>query len=376
MSAKRILILGGYGITGTLISRLLLQYTGIDLIIAGRDLLKADALAVKLNREFDCRRVSGISADASDYNKLIQAFKGCDFVLVASSTAKYADTVVRAALTCDMDYLDINFSSSKLNTVKSYSDDIIDSGRCFITDGGFHPGMAAVLIRYASGFFDKMESAIVSSLIKINWNNYKPARATSIELLEEACNFDTRFFKDGCWYKPKYYEKDIMRKTNFGYPFGVQNTYAMFLGELEAVPDMFPSLKETGFYAGGFNRFVDYFILPGAVISIKTFPGSINLWANLTEWGMVRFSKPPYKTILKLEAKGEKDNHPVQVEITLAHKDGYAFTAMPVAACIMQYLDSIANKSGLHFMAHIVEPGKMIEDLKMMGVEVSVKDLL
>jgi saccharopine dehydrogenase-like NADP-dependent oxidoreductase len=31
---------------------------------------------------------------------------------------------------------------------------LVIAGRCFITDGGFHPGLPGVLVRYAAGFFD------------------------------------------------------------------------------------------------------------------------------------------------------------------------------------------------------------------------------
>ena len=53
---KTILILGGYGITGSLIARLLLQESEIRLVLAGRSVEKAAAKAAELNRQFPGRR--------------------------------------------------------------------------------------------------------------------------------------------------------------------------------------------------------------------------------------------------------------------------------------------------------------------------------
>jgi saccharopine dehydrogenase (NAD+, L-lysine-forming) len=42
MKTKTILILGGYGGTGRVVSRLLLKETDVDIIIAGRSINKAE----------------------------------------------------------------------------------------------------------------------------------------------------------------------------------------------------------------------------------------------------------------------------------------------------------------------------------------------
>ncbi len=66
MGTKNLLILGGYGNTGRPLARLLLQETDAHLLLAGRDLAKALALAAKLNAGFGGDRVRGCHVDAVD----------------------------------------------------------------------------------------------------------------------------------------------------------------------------------------------------------------------------------------------------------------------------------------------------------------------
>ena len=69
MQKIRVLILGGYGGAGRSISRLLLQETDCDVVVAGRHEAKALDLSERLNAEFP-GRASGVFADASQSESL------------------------------------------------------------------------------------------------------------------------------------------------------------------------------------------------------------------------------------------------------------------------------------------------------------------
>jgi saccharopine dehydrogenase (NAD+, L-lysine-forming) len=45
-------------------------------------------------------------------------------------------------------------------------------------------------------------------------------------------------------------------------------------------------------------------------------------------------------------------------------------TAIPVAACLLQYLDGTIRKPGLWFQALVVEPERFMNDMERMGLEV------
>lgn len=195
MDIKTFLILGGYGNVGRVLTRLLLQETNVRLVLAGRNLEKAKTTADQLNNLFEGNRVTGMYADASDLENLRQIFKGVDFVVVASSTAKYTKEIATTALETGCDYMDIHFVSKVFTTLNSLVEDIKNAERCFITGGGFHPGLPAAIIRYAGQYFDSMEKAIVGGVMNVEFRNYEISESTRIEFVEEVADFQLFFYK-------------------------------------------------------------------------------------------------------------------------------------------------------------------------------------
>lgn len=373
MNNKKLLIIGGYGNTGQLIARLLLQETNAELILAGRSAKKAEDLARLLNDRFEGNRVTGICADATDAESLKQAFRGVDMVIVASSTAKYAKYAAESSLEVGIDYLDIQYSTEKTSLLKSMTPEIEKAGRCFITDGGFHPGLPAALVHYVAQHYDKLVKANVGSVIKIDWAGLSVTQSTAYEFMSELTDFETLVFKQGSWKKARLQGMLDFITMDFGGGFGRQYAVPMFIEEMRCIPETYPSLSETGFYVGGFNWFVDWLIFPLATILLKLFPKrATEPAAKLMGWGLKTFSKPPYGTVLKIESTGIKGGKPNTIDVTLYHEDGYMFTAIPVVACLLQYLDGSIQKPGFWTQANIVEPNRMMKDMERMGVNVTI----
>jgi short subunit dehydrogenase-like uncharacterized protein len=374
MNNKKLLILGGYGNTGRLIARLLLQETDAELILAGRSIEKSKNLARLLNDRFEGDRVTGICADASDAENLKNVFQGADMVIVASSTAKYAKQVAAAALEVGVDYLDIQYSTEKTSLLKSMTSEIEKAGRCFITDGGFHPGLPAALIRHVAQHFDKLEKANVASVIKVDWAGLSLAESTAYEFMVELTDFQALVFKKGKWQKARLQGMLDYITMDFGREFGRQYAVPMFIEEMRCIPETYPSLSESGFYVGGFNWFVDWLIFPLATILLKLFPKrAAKPTTKLMSWGLKTFSKPPYGTVLKIESAGIKNGKPITEDVTLYHEDGYMFTAIPVVACLLQYLDGSIVKPGLWTQANIVETNRLLKDMERMGVDITIQ---
>jgi len=375
MNPKILLILGGYGGVGRPLARLLLQETDVRLVLAGRTIEKAQAVAAQFNSLFEGERVEATYADASDMVSLEQAFRGVDFVVVASSTAKYAKEVATAALEAGIDYLDVQYSTRKVRVLKSLSKEIEEAGRCFITDGGFHPGLPAALVHYAAQHFDRLEKAKVGSVIKYDYAGLTVADSTVHEFLEEMNDFEPLIFKEGQWKRARMYGMMDYISMDFGREFGRQYCVPMFLEEMRSIPEMYPSLREAGFYVGSFNWFVDWVVFPLATIALRIWPQrAIRPMGKLAKWGFRSFSKPPYGTLLKVEARGEKDGKAKAMDVTLYHEDAYLFTVIPVAACLLQYLEGSIRKPGLWTQANIVEPNQLMKDMERMGVEVQIRD--
>jgi saccharopine dehydrogenase (NAD+, L-lysine-forming) len=355
-----ILILGGYGYTGKLLAKHLLAQTDVDIIISGRNLEKAKSFADELNNS----RVHTMQVDASNSHSLTQALQGVTLCLVAAPVTHHAETVIRACIAAHVDYLDVQFSSKKLQALRAAEEEIKQAGLCFVTEAGYHPGLPAALIRYAASKLTVTESALTAGYL--NMKNIPYSKAVD-ELMESFIDYQAQVFKNSAWTKPTSWD---MQTFNFGKDLGKHTCYSMFFEELRDIPNLIPTLKETGFYISGSNWFTDAIITPLVFWGLKIAPKrGLRPLGKLMWWGMGK-SKPPYVVALKVEAKGQLDGIQAQIEARIAHPNGYELTAIPVVAYLKQYLDGTARKSGVHMMGHLAEPVRLVDDMQKMGAQI------
>lgn len=358
-----ILILGGYGATGKLLARHLLTQTDANIILAGRSLDKAN-----LYREIHFAsdpRVTCARVDASDPVSLAASLRGVTLCLVAAPTTQHTGQVARACLDAGVDYLDVQFAASKLAALKALEPEIQKSGRCFVTEAGYHPGLPSALVRYAATQFDSLESAIVAGYLNVGNLPYTEAVD---ELVEAFKDYDARVYKNGAWTKRGGYET---RKFDFGAGIGQKYCFSMFFEEMNDLPKMIPSLKETGFYLASINFLADSLLTPIVMLGLKLFPKrGVRPLGKLLWWEMTKLTKPPYLVHLSVEAKGVRNGSPRKVKARIEHEDGYELTAIPVVAFLRQYLDGSARKSGLWMMGHLAEPVRLMKDMEAMGAKV------
>lgn len=362
----KILILGGYGMTGKPLARCLLQQSNAHLVLAGRSLEKAQAYTEQLRAEFAPERVSALRLDAASETDLRAALPGVDLLLVASPTTRQTGTVIRAALEAGADYLDVQLGAQKFALLESLAPEIERAGRCFITEAGFHPGLPSALVRYAAAQLDQIESAVTAGYL--NMGKGLPYTEAVNELIETFKDYQAQVYRGGAWTRPRSFE---LRKIDFGKDIGRKQCYSMFFEELRPLPAMYPSLKEVGFYISESHWMIDWVIMPLTFAWLKLMPNALRPIGRFLWWGMGAFHKPPYRVELQVQATGIKDGKPACFKASVSHPDGYALTAIPVAATLLQYLDGSARKPGLWMMGHLAEPARLFEDMKRMGIEFS-----
>lgn len=368
-SPARILILGGYGATGRPLARHLLQRTEAEIVLAGRHLDNAQAFVGELNAEFAGMRASATRADAGARADLDRVLEGVDFLVVAAPTGEHAETVARAALAAEVDYLDIQLDAGKLAALQSLAPEIEQAGRCFVTEAGFHPGLPAALVRYAAARLDALEIATVGCYL--NMGRMQPYSEAVDELMEVFREYQGQVLAGGQWTRPSSFQ---MREIDFGGEIGTRKGYSLFFEELRDLPQMIPSLKDMGFYISETHWIVDWIITPVVLLGLKLAPRrGIRPLGKLLWWGMQRFPRPPYLVLLKIEATGRKDGKPASLELSLSHLDGYQLTAIPVVACLRQVLDGSARRPGLWMMGHLVDPIRLLADMAEMGISLSTE---
>ena len=193
--------------------------------------------------------------------------------------------------------------------------------------------------------------------------------------LNEFRDYQALEYRDGAWrgmnwlsaWKPTY--------LDFGPPFGRRACAPMFLEELRDLPALLPGLRETGFYVGGFNGFVDGLVMPLALVGMRIAPGRLlRPLARLMGWGLKRFTRPPFGTLLRVEAAGLSCGKTHRLNMTVGHADGYALTALAAVACLLQLLDSTISRPGLQLQALAVEPARLLRDMARMGASMDTHE--
>lgn len=365
MDSKIILVLGGYGGTGAVISRGLLKETDVNIIIAGRRKEKAEELSRELEKEFTGNRVPAVYADTSDSESLKAAFRDVDLVIVCSNSPEDADKVARSAIDEGCDYLDIHCGEAHIPKLYAMRDEIKSSGRCFITQAGSHPGIAPAFVRYAASRLESIQKVILGGAIKIKDASLDSAKAFIRDLVESR----SLVYRDGKWRKAR--GKDSL-KINFGPEMGRLTCYPVYIYEMETVPSQF-QIDEAGVYMSGIEPFVDPLVfIPAYIFGLGKYEFTRNLLARLMLWGMKRFTKPPLGFWYKMEAFGKMEGEEKMMEISTYHPDPYVHTAIPVISCLLQYLDGTINKPGLWMMGHIVDPARFLSDMERQGMKVAV----
>ncbi len=375
MTGHTVLILGGTGNSGRRIAELLLSETDVQVVLAGRNEHRAVSAAYELNDRVGSMRAKGVRVDAATPDNLRDTLRGIDLLVVASSTTDLAGQVARTALEAGCDYMDIQLSARKTETLMAMAGEIERAGRCFITDGGFHPGLPAALIRMAATHFDAMQLARVGSVIREDWRQLRFSQNTVDEFVTLMTDFEPVVLKNRGWRLSGLMGMRDTRVMDFGGTFGRKACVPMFLEELRSLPELYPSLEDTGFYVAGFNWFVDWVVMPASLIALKLWPNhGVGVMARWMAWGLRAFSRPPFGTRLRLEARGLKDGRRLALEWTVSHPDAYQLTAIPAAACLLQVLDGTIRKPGLWLQALAVEPARFVSDLERLGVEITLRE--
>ena len=368
-----ILIVGGYGNTGYRVAELLLKHTDAGLILAGRDGEKAKAAASRLKAQHG-GELEALRLDAGDEQQLKDAFARCDLAVFAASTHRQLGSIIRVAIETRTDYLDTQLSiAHKVETLEQHGNVFLQRGMTVITDGGFHPGLPAALVRHAARHFDQLKVANVSSYMGIQWGEIETSINTMEEFAEELNSFDARVYRGRKWETIPLREWSSMA-FDFGEGIGRRSCMPMYMHELEALPEQIPSLEETGFFISGFNWFTDNIATVLAMLATRmNIRWLTRLAGRFFFWSAGAFAKPPFVTVLQLEADGIEQRARKRMTIRLSHDDAYMFTAIPVAACIMQYLER-AHEPGFYFQSHFLRPESLLQVLQKLGIQTHVSE--
>jgi saccharopine dehydrogenase (NAD+, L-lysine-forming) len=365
----RIVLLGASGNAGREIARLLTPTLTADdeVVLAGRS---RSRLAVTAGQCSGPAAIRVEVADATDDEAVRRLVAGARLVVVTVSLPDRVPALARIVADSGADWFDTLLSSrAKIAALRALEPRLLADGLCFVTDGGFHPGLPAAMVRWASRRVDALESAVVYGGMRLDWRAETLADSTIEEMLAEFADFDMTTFIDGKARPLKYSECPTI---DFGPPIGRKSCVPMYLAEMDTLPADIPTLRTCGFYVGGFSPLMDYLALPVITVlakirSLRSFTTSVTRWS----FRHLASQRPPYGLAVRLEASGLTAGQPAEVRLEITGDDGYLLTAAPAASCIRHVLDGSVRRPGLWLQADLVDPDVLLADLTAAGLGVN-----
>ena len=356
-SSKRILLVGANGYVGRKLANYLLTDTDANVILSGRNGAKLDELRSSLQVIHFAHRIELLELDAANLD--IASLPEFDLLVNATAAGPHNAMLIRACIERQADWIDMQMTNELLRPPPELLDRIERAGCCFVIQAGFHPGMLAALVRYAARQMDILESAIVGSVIRDKTG--LPFTSGVTELVESLRDYKSEIYRDGHWQKLKYADYPTIE---FEYDFGKLLTYPVDMPEMRRLPGKLPDLGKTGFFVAGFNWFADYLVTPLIMLSSHILPKqSASLLGRLLSWSTTKFTKPPYGTVVQIDAEGHRDGKSVRLRLALFHDDAYVLTAVTTVAMIKQVLQQTV-RPGINLMGLCCDPVELLADIE------------
>lgn len=250
----KIVVLGGYGEMGTTISIDLAETAKkFDIVIAGRNKKKADALVRQLKR----KNVTSAQVDVRNKTQLKKLLQGAK--VVVNATIYYNNlNVMEAALAAGASYVDLGgLYHTTLKQLKLHNK-FKKAGLVAILGCGSTPGIANVLAAHGASKLDRVHAVHIQFADK-DWTKYDMPFVVPYSMYTVFDEFTQHppVFTGG---RMKYINAlDDERTFSFPKPVGDVPCYYSIHSELATIPKSFKDrgIRECSFRGGWDRDFID-----------------------------------------------------------------------------------------------------------------------
>lgn len=297
MSQLKVLVLGGYGNFGKIIVKYLSQIEGIDLVIAGRSLAKAESLA----KEYSCQAAQ-LDGQQQDLAKRLKELK---IGLVISTAGPFQGQnykVAESAIKAAAHYIDLADGRDFVCGI-SQLDKLAKRGQLLICSGASSaPGLSSAVINELLPRFSQLREIAIG----ISTSEKIPGKAT-LEGMLAYCGKPIKQWMAGKW-QERYGWQDLITHQ-FARDLGKRSFAACDVPDLSLFPEYYKGVDTVVFSAGTGLKITHY---------------GTWLFAGLIRLGIIR--NPPqwanflHKNSLKLERFGDGQSG-MYIELTGLDKE-------------------------------------------------------
>lgn len=240
-SAHRVLILGAYGFFGQRIAEGLARTKGLELILAGRDVRKATALAYQLGLQ--AQNARGI--DATD-TRLAQHLRRCGAGTVIHTAGPFQGQqyhVAKACIEAGAHYLDLADGRDFVTGIDSLDGAARAAGVCVVSGVSSLPALSSAVVDRYLEHFAKLEHIAIG----ISSGARTPGIATWRAVLSY-CGKPMRVWENGAWAVTHGWLD--RRQFNFPKPVGPRLLGRCDVPDLTLLPQRYPAARTVSFHAG------------------------------------------------------------------------------------------------------------------------------
>ena len=240
-TTQTVLVLGAYGFFGTRICEALAKNPRIRLILAGRDLAKATALAYQIGLSAEHAR----AVDATDPGLALRLRKLGVTTLIhtAGPFQGQGYEVARAAINAGCTYIDLADGRSFVNNIAKLDAEARAAGVAVVSGASSLPALTSAVVDKYRGEFSRLDAIRIG----ITSGGVIPGVATLHAILGY-CGKPFRTLENGAWVNV-YGWLDTMQ-VDFQKSVGERRISRCDVPDLELLPRRFAGVKTVSFHAG------------------------------------------------------------------------------------------------------------------------------
>ncbi len=241
----RILILGGYGFFGTLLVRRLIRNPQFEIVIAGRQIDKAQQLASSL---LPCAaQVSVAAIDAANYEKLLSALATLAPQVVVNTCGpfQYRDySVARACIESGCHYIDLADGRDFVAQIGQLHEDAVRKNVLVISGASSVPALSSAVVDRLSDHFSSLKHIEIG----ISPGNKTDRGLATVAGILSYCGGPITVWRKG---KPAIVHGWLGAiRHRYPDPVGTRWLSDCDVPDLELFPRRYPSLDSVRFRAG------------------------------------------------------------------------------------------------------------------------------
>lgn len=357
MEAGKILLVGGYGHVGTALAHeLAVRYPG-QVIIAGRHLDRAEALAAALPGGAEAVRV-----DVADEESVKLAARPASLIINCSLDQR-TPTLLQAACANASAYLDMGANAAAIAGMLKLSDEAAQHETCALVGAGLDPGCTNILAALASVRAGGANAINVALLLSLG----DAFGEVAIDYMLEALAHPTTVDYQGR--QQELYAYREHRHCEFPPPYGRKLTYRFPFPEQAFFAETLQAKQAANWYtmdSTAINALLLVLVRLGFTRLLRK-----ERIRGVTRWAFQQLSRlPGGKDDVCALAEAQGPNGPWRVSLT-SHQESKT-TALCALPMVETLYEGRLARPGVWLPEQVIDPAVYLHALTDLGLEVQI----